>query len=340
MSSSPIPPELHTRTQPGIKDNGHLPISTWADMAEMFGPIEWAWERWMAHGFLSALVSSPGEGKSAVALYICGCFINAWSWPDGNPFTGETGSVLWLEAEAGQAIHLERARGWSLPLERFIAPLGDPSLDISLDNKAHREIITKRATLAEVRLIVVDSLSGSSRRKENDTEILAVLQWLATLARDTGKPVLLTHHLNKRREFDNEQLTLDRVRGSSSITQFARTIWALSAPDPAQPNRKRLEQLKNNLSRFPKPVGFTIGDHGINFGEAPEAPKKETAVDRAAELLYTLLAAQPMESKEIEEQAKGAGISHRSIYEAKKRLGIVAIRKENVWFWSFPPRLV
>ena len=51
------------------------------------------------------------------------------------------------------------------------------------------------------------------------------------LARDTGKPVLCTHHLRKKGLQDGEAVTLDRLRGSSATVQTARLVWAEEAAE-------------------------------------------------------------------------------------------------------------
>jgi hypothetical protein len=59
--------------------------------------------------------------------------------------------------------------------------------------------------------------------------------------------------------------------------QFARIVWALPCPDAANRQTKRLEQIKNNLGRFPAPIGMTpSAESGIDFGVAPGTPHVET----------------------------------------------------------------
>ena len=63
---------------------------------------------------------------------------------DNSPYTGQPG-CLWCETEAAQAIHLERAKLWNIPLRKFYAPLDDPLMDIKLDNDAHAGAIAVMA---------------------------------------------------------------------------------------------------------------------------------------------------------------------------------------------------
>lgn len=315
--------------------NGHQ-SSSWADLKASIGPVEFDWQQWLPKGLLTILVSKSGDGKSLLALRLCGCYLLGLDWPDGTAFTVATGSVLWVEAEAAQAVNLGRAERWGYPLEKILTPFNDPTADANLDNRSHREIIAERARLPEVRLVVIDSLSGSSSRVENSTDIKEITLWAAKVGRDTNKPVLLLHHLNKRRKFDGEQITLDRVRGSSAIVQFGRVVWALSTPDAKQLEYRQLEQIKNNLARFPAPIGMTAAEGGIEFGVAVPVAQPPSVLERAMQLLDSLLANGPVQSTEIKQAFARVGISWRTANEAKKRLHLEAERQGDAWYWKFP----
>jgi putative DNA primase/helicase len=318
---------------------GNLPYgATWANMAEALGPITWAWKPWLSPGFLTLVVSEPGRGKSMLCLRIAACFLRGDPWPDGALYTGEAGAVVWCEAEAAQALNLERAKSWGLPLEKIYTPLDDPLADVQLDIPEHQQIVRTMMQRPEVRLLVVDSLRGAHQGDENSSTSMETVKWLAELARDTSKPVLLTHHLRKRGLFDiDDKVSLDRVRGSSAIIQTARLVWAIDQPDPGSETR-RLSIIKNNMARFPEPVGLTIGDLGLSFGDAPEKPKEDTPVERAIDLLRVLLDDSPMRQPDIEDEAKGSGISWASMRRAKKQLGVVSKRQPDGWYWSLPIR--
>jgi putative DNA primase/helicase len=318
--------------------NGNGPEgASWADMALQIGPIEWAWNGWMPQGFVIILAAGPGEGKSAAALRLAGCYLRGDPWPDGQPFTGQIGDVLWCEAEAAQALNLERARAWGYPLDHILTPHRDPLADVSFDDPEDQKAIAAVASRESVRFVVFDSLSGGNRKDENSSEILETVKWIAELARDTGKPMLLLHHLRKRGLADNAgQVNLERLRGSSSIVQMSRVVWAIDAPDANDEATKRLAVIKSNLARFPDPVGMSVGECGVTFVAAPRTPKVETQLDRAVDLLKALLDQGPRSSDGLEEEAKGAGLSWDTMKRAKDKLGVVARRdgKTRRWSWA------
>jgi putative DNA primase/helicase len=313
-------------------------LTTWQDMEGLIGPISFDWKPWLPVGLLTILASEAGIGKSALALRIAGSYILGLPWPDNTPFSGELGAVLWCESEAAQAVNLDRAKTWGYPIEKFYNPLSDPFGDVNLDEAEHKEAIINKAGLPEVRFIVVDSLSGTNSRKESATEIKGITEWLARLARDIQKPLLLTHHLRKKGIIDTDEITLDRIRGSSAIVQAARVIWTLDIPDISWKDNKRLQVVKNNLARFPSPVGMMISESGVEFGDAPEAPKDETLTDKAADLLLALLNKEPVRAVDIKDETEQAGISWRTVNNAKKKLNIVAVKKGDSWYWSLPAK--
>jgi putative DNA primase/helicase len=319
-----------------IEENA-IKLSTWADLQSELGPVIFDWTPWLANGFLTIIAGESGNGKSILALRMAGCYLKGLPLPDGHDFDGQIGSILWAEAEAAQALNLERAVNWSLPLEKILTPFPDPLIDINLNESSHLARLGIMAELPEVKMIVVDSLSGANlRRKESDTEIMRITSWLAGLARDLKKPIILTHHLNKKREFDQDEVTLDRVRGSSGIVQHARVIWAVDTPDRTSKDQKRLSVIKNNFARFPDPLGMVINDRGIDFGDPPETPHQETQLGKAVDLLLALLCDKPIKASQLEQEAKGAGISWRTINAAKKEMGIVSKRLHDGWYWGLP----
>jgi hypothetical protein len=288
---------------------------------------------------LTILAGEPGSGKSALALRLAAVYLKGDCWPDGITYTGDPGTVLWCESEAAQAVNLERARAWELPLERLLMPFADPLCDVQLDDQQHKGAIEKIARCDDVRLVIIDSLRGAHRRDENSSETITVVKWLAELARDAGKPVLLTHHLRKRGLLDRgDGVELERLRGSSAIAQTARLVWALDTPNQLEPNCRRLSVVKSNLACFPNPLGLIVDESGVHFGPAPELPRQATVLDRAVDLLLALLSDGPKPAEEIQREVEEAGLSWVSAKRAKSKLGIVSVKPAGVWHWSLPAK--
>jgi len=330
------PGDTNTGRTPAMGEHPKAQVSTWLDTGKIIGPIVWAWPQWLPCGFLTLLAGSAGKGKSTLALRIAACFLRGDPWPDGSAFTGEQGCVLWCETEGAQALNLERAGKWGLPVERILNPLSDPLAEVSLDNPQHQQAIEAAARLPEVRLIIVDSLSGAlgPGRDEKDSKMLTVMKWLGRLARDTGKPPLVTHHLRKRSQFETtDEVSLERVRGSTAIVQVSRLVWGMDCPDPAQKETLRMIVLKSNLGRFPPPIGLTIDDFGMNFIGAPERPRKLTRIEVAKRFLQDLLKNGPVLASVGDQGAANEDLSEPTVRRARTALGIDTAKVGDVWYW-------
>jgi len=315
------------------------PGSSWSDLGTLLGPITWAWPPWLPNGFLSMLLADQEMGKSLLLLYIAACFLLGWPWPDGAPFAGQAGDLLWCEAESSQGLNYARAKTWGLPLDRIKSPLADPLDDVMLDNPDHLQAIENWARRPRTAFVAVDSLTGASQRDMNDARMFHIVKCLADLARDTGKPIQLSHHIRKLTLLDERGVvTLQQGRGSGAIFQPARCVWAIDTPDPNDENTRRLALIKNNIlgKRAADPLGFIVGEKGLTFCDAPMKPHQETQADRAGDLLRALLRKEPKRSTEVQEEIESAGLSWDAAKRAKRSLGIVATRRDGVWWWGLP----
>jgi hypothetical protein len=210
-----------------------------------------------------------------------------------------------------------------------------------LDNHEHRKLIRKIASRPGVKLVIVDSLSGGHRRDENSTSMLELVKFLAIMARDLNIPVLLIHHLRKKGLLEDNTVEIDRLRGSSTIVQTARVIWALDKPN-SNDEHLRLRVIKSNIAKEPNPIGCQVDDKGVHFGETPKPISRMSAVDEAAEFLLSFFSDFSDESVEVQkvyEKAAEFGIQKRTLNTAKRQLGIRSRKergKNGKWYWELP----
>jgi hypothetical protein len=189
-----------------------------------------------------------------------------------------------------------------------------------------------------VRFVVVDSFSGAARRNGRSGESPAAVRWLAALARDTGKSILLLHHLRKRALLGGaRRVSLDRLRGHSSIVQPARIVLALDAPDPIGEDLRRLSVIKSNLAAPPEPLGLWVTESGeLQFGPVPEPPVKTTALEQAMHALRDRLQSGPLPVEQVIDDLQEQGFSPRTIRRAKVQLGVCSDKERDRWVWALP----
>lgn len=312
--------------------------TTWLDMETRVSEVTWAWPLYLPNGFVTMVAGQGGSGKSSIVLRLCGCFTEGWDWPDGTPFTGEKGSVLWCEAEAAQAINLDRAKKYGIDRSKLITPFDDSLLDINLSDPKDRNQLEKIATLSQVKVIVVDSLKGANTGEENDSKIFEIVKFLAELARDTEKIVILIHHLRKKGLGGDDIISLDHIRGSSAITQTTRMVWAINSKSNGS-KENSFQVIKSNLGEFPAAIGFQITEDGVEFFEPSESSGKHSQVREAEEILKDILHNGSYPARDIEILASKKGIAMRTFNKAKKNLGIMSKRiggRNGFYVWMLP----
>jgi len=321
---------------------GPPPWSSADEVADFFGKVAWAWPGWVPAGHLTLLVGPQGAGKSYLAARLVGTLAGDLpTWPDGQPFEGEAGPVVICETEELRGVFVERLDRMGVNRAGYLFAFG---LTHTPDLLKEDTVLEKLAQEQGARAIVVDSLSGAHRLDENKPKVRELLQRLAGMAARLRVPIVLVHHLRKKNLLEPVAVSLDRIRGSSTIPQFCRSVLAayrLKEADPTAP--VRLEAIKSTFCAPPKPLGFTIGDGGLEFGEAPELEKPESQLDRAIEFLQALLETGPVPWQEIDEERQGAGISEPTLDRAKAKLKIVARREgqkgvkgSGRWVWALP----
>lgn len=170
-----------------------------------------------------------------------------------------------------------------------------------------------------VSLVVVDSLSGGHSLDENSSEVRAVLAALSRLAASLGVAVIVVHHARKKGALESPRMTLDRVRGSSAISQFARSVFGLWKPVPDR-EAVRADCLKSNFAKPFAPLGFEVSDDGVAFIEPPEEPREPTAVDKAAEFLRVQLRKGPQKFSDLLERAEPRELAKIPFTAPKKSL--------------------
>jgi len=301
-----------------------------ADAKSVVGAVRWLWPGWIPMGFVTLLAGQPEKGKSKLALRIvASSLFPDVDWPDGQSAAGgaDSGSsVCWIDTEGSQAITVERAEVLKLPQDRIRWPANprqpkETLSDLRLDDREVFDSVVGWLRIVKPPLVIIDSLRGAFSGDENSSREVLLLSRLANLARDLRCAILIVHHLNKAKEGQPANVVeIDRIRGSSAIVQFCRSVIGLDEPDPGRPGAVRMRSLKCNLAPKPLPLGFVHdGPATLKFTvRAPEVPKKETQLMRARHLVDALLEKGPMRTMDLRENARDAGVGWRTVQRLQR----------------------
>lgn len=317
-----------------------LPVLySWDELYANQPEISWLWKDWLPNGFVTMFAGAPDAGKSALALSIGASIATGKPLPDGSMPT-RSGKVLWVETEAANIVNVSRIREWfgNDAMHGFVSPTHDPFAELALDRQTDRNQIFELAADSRVQLIIIDSLSGSHSQDETNSLSGKIVKELAKIARDHNKALLITHHLRKARVGEGDEVTLDRVRGSTALVQYARMVWAVDVPNLATRHLRRLSVIKSNLGSFPPPIGVTIDDTGVAFTpDAPVRAQRASELVKATDFLLTRLAdGHEVSSAEIENEAAKLGIAIRTLDRARKEIGIERKRVDGHWVIKLP----
>lgn len=318
--------------------------ATLSELDDVLGDVKWLWKDWLPRGFVSMLVGDPGIGKSMVALDIVDFITKGNGWPtskNSNP----CGTVVWIDTEASQQLLRMRSKKMCVDRGSIYLPIisGDILGQIDIMNDTHREAVISLITSVRPSLIVVDSLGGAHTRGENKFEEIApIMKFFALVARDEDIAVLMTHHLNKGMMGESPEVSLYRIRGSTAIPQFARSIMAL---EKVKDNEVKLRMIKSNLAKLVKPLTIipAIDSDGdiieIDYKPYEPVPAKRNKQELCSEWMIQIMKDYPdgIRIKNFIEVAEGYGYSKGNLYTGKTMLGdriqVKGTGREAYWFW-------
>jgi AAA domain len=241
----------------------------------------------------------------------------------------------------------------------------DKTFSLIADLPLLRETIKK---IGNVVLVIIDPVSAYLGVGKVDTrsqsDVRGVLTPLKELAEETGVAVIGICHFNKKTDVTSALL---RVSDSIAFTAAARSVY-VALDDPEDHARKVFVKAKNNLAADNKALRYGFGvktvGHDAKLGKDIDAPHvvwhpqhvelsandvmaaatsgTAHAQREAREFLLNRLEAGAASAEDIGAEAEQNGIAKRTLYRAKRDLGIKS-RKERgkldgAWTWELPPK--
>ncbi len=314
--------------------------------------IHWLWRPYLACGKLALLDGDPGAGKSLFTADLAARLTRGGRMPDGS-WRRKKANVLFLNGEDGLDDTLRpRLDAAGANLARVFC-LGGAQVGVhdgaELSFPTGGEALSRAVVAHEIQLVVIDPMSAFFRPEvtTNSDQVMRVaLAPLAALAARSGATVLLVRQLTKH----GGRKALYRGGGSIGIIGAIRTALFLGLS--GEPDRRVLAMTKTNIGptapalacRVTEEAGqprlHWLGECAATADDLCRLPSPSTKPEPTTtdEWLLAALADGPRPAAELQDKAKAAGYSKRTLKRAKKRLGVVVRRVtqggHSYWQWS------
>ena len=333
-------------------------------------PIEWLWPNMLARGKFNLLAGAPGLGKSQLLIQIAAILSVGRKWPTGEDC--KRGGVLFVQGEDGigdtigprfDAAAGDRSRFEIMNLVEDVDSSGQPVKRVfHLDTDLHL-IEAWFRDHPDFDTLMIDPVAAYLGKADShkDAEVRAVLTPLADLAQALNLTIIGIAHLNKS---SGSQGASGRISGSAAYVQVPRIVLMV-AQDPDNPDLSVIQLHKKNICKKSPGLSYGIesivlphpkyprgietsriawkGQKTIDLDEALDTAgrqRKTSSMDEASIWLKDYLKDGPKAMWDIEEAAKGAGLSWNSVRAAKKALGVVSEKGRgdtlSPWKWRLP----
>ena len=327
-------------------------------------PIDWIWDGRIARGKLTVIGGDPEEGKSQISVYIAANISVGGNWPNGEG-RAPLGSVIILSAEDGAedtlvprliAAGADRSKVHLIEAVRGEDEKGRRTFNLQTDLQMLSEAITQ---IGDVQAIIIDPASaymGKEVDSHNDQSVRGVLAPVAEMAHRLGLAIISIMHFNKGNSQAGTKV-MHRFMASIAFVAAARVAFA-AMRDPEDDTKHLFLHAKNNLAEPAPGLAYHIeqefvtdmriktsrvvwdqGSVSITAAQAMAASRAQDvapALEEAKQFLAELVGCNGMQVKEIEKEAKEAGLSWATMRRAKDELKLKSERDGygGPWLWK------
>ena len=327
-------------------------------------PIDWIWDGRIARGKLTVIGGDPEEGKSQLGVFISATISNAGIWPN-NEGRAPRGSVIILSAEDGAedtlvprliAAGADRRKIHLIEAVRGADEKGRRTFNMQTDLLL---LESKIKEIGDVVAVVIDPASaymGKNVDSHNDQSVRTVLAPLAEMASRLGVAIISIMHFNKGNSQAGTKV-MHRFMASIAFVAAARVAFA-AVRDPEDDKRHLFLHAKNNLAEPALGLAYRIeqdfvtemrikSSHivwdtesvSITAAQAMAASSAKDvapALEEAKQFLAGIIGCDGTLVTDVQEEAKGAGLSWATVRRAKDALKLKSERDGygGPWLWK------
>ncbi|MCL2860952.1 MAG: AAA family ATPase [Firmicutes bacterium] len=299
--------------------------------------VDWLWYPYIPYGKITIIQGDPGDGKTTFVLNLVALLTQ-----------GKSLSQTDSEKEAIVAIYQNAEDG----IEDTIKPRLE-SVGADCSKVAYLEYDGKPITLSDDRieqaivnsgakLLVLDPLQAFMGNADMNraTDVRALMQKLAKIADRTGCAVVLVGHMNKATAGKG----IYRSLGSIDLIAAARSALLVGKVKDNESVRA-VVHIKSNLAPQGKPIAFELSEnYEFRFIEDYEITQDELLgesasfddgkIGNAAKIISNILKDKQVLASEVIGACKNSGLSTRTIYSAKNKLGVRSTKIDSRWVWE------
>jgi hypothetical protein len=328
-------------------------------------PVEWLWPGRVALGKLTLIAGEAGLGKSQLSIAMAAAVTTGGEWPCREGRASQ-GNVVILSAEDGAAdtvVPRLIAAGADRARVELVSAVLDGKSRRAFDLSADLALLDKKISeIGDVKLIIIDPISsylGPKVDSHVNAAVRGVLEPVSEMAARLRIAIVAITHPPK----GTGTTAINRFIGSIAFVAAARAAFMVTC-DAEDEIRRLFLPVKNNLAPLGKGLAFRLEQRLVADGIVGSSVAWETepvtitadqalqaADDRgggggaraeAEEFLLDTLAGGAIAVKDLQADAKQAGLSWATVRRAKDRLGVVAERESHGrdgggrWTWAKP----
>ncbi|EGV32616.1 AAA ATPase [Thiorhodococcus drewsii AZ1] len=323
-------------------------------------PIRWLWPGWLAAGKIHVLAGAPGTGKTTVAMALAATLSLGGRWPDGE--RAPAGNVMiWSGEDDPKDTLVPRLVAAGANLSRidlitgYVDTQGTRTFDPARDTLALDEHIATLDTPPALLILdpIVSAVGGDSHK---NAEVRRGLQPLVDLAMLRGCAVMGISHFSKG---SAGREPVERVTGSLAFGALARIVLVTARQTESEGGGRLIARGKSNIGPDTGGFAYDLEVCDVNGGiettrvlwgqilegsardllgrsELTELPEEQTATREAMDWLADYLRPGPAKAKDVQREAREAGISEKALRSARERLGVKPTKSgfSQGWRWE------
>lgn len=287
--------------------------------------VEWLWEPYIPFGKITILQGNLGIGKTFVSMHIAAACTNRIALPNMEPL--EPFNVIYQIAEDGLGDTVKpRLKDAGADLEKVLV-IDDTEEALTLtEQRLEKAIIQNHA-----RLVIIDPVQaylGANMDMNRATDVRMIFKQLGNVALHTGCAILLIGHLNKAQGASSSY----RGLGSVDFRAAARSVLVVGCKKDDR-NYRALAHDKSSLGPTETSIAYALDDEegfrwigpcDVTLDELLNGiePKRENKLMQTKKMIADMLSdGKEVFSKDIDTAAMKAGISTRTVRDAKAEFG-------------------